>query len=54
MPEVNTKMLFICLAVCLCVFACADTSKKEAEEAPATQTLATNIEEVTLDVTGMA
>ena len=61
MRQLNARMLFVCFAALLFVFACADTSKKEAEEAaPAqtaeeapTQTAETAIEEVTLAVTGM-
>ena len=64
MRQLNVSMLFVCVAALLFVFACADTSKKEAEEAaPAqtaeettetpSQTAETAIEEVTLTVTGM-
>ena len=52
MRQLNVRMLFVCFAALLFVFACADTAKKEAEEAPA-QTAETSIEEVTLAVTGM-
>ena len=52
MRQLNARMLFVCFAALLFVFACADTAKKEAEEAPA-QTAAPAIEEVTLAVTGM-
>ena len=61
MRQLNASILFVCFAVLLFVFACADTSKKPAEtpsqtaeettEAP--QTAAASIEEVTLNVTGM-
>ena len=60
MRQLNVRMLFVCFAALLFVVACADTAKKEAEEAaPAqeeaapTQTAETAIEEVTLAVTGM-
>lgn len=53
MQHIQTKMLFLCLVALLFVTACADTSKKEAAETP-TQTVAANVEEVTLTVTGMA
>ena len=60
MRQLNVSMLFVCFAALLFVIACADTTKKEAEEAaPAqeeaapTQTAETAIEEVTLAVTGM-
>ena len=52
MRQLNVRMLFVCFAALLFVVACADTAKKEAEEAPA-QTAAPAIEEVTLAVTGM-
>lgn len=53
MRQLNARMLFVCFAALLFVFACADnTSKEAAEEAPA-QTAETAIEEVTLAVTGM-
>jgi len=52
MRQLNVSMLFVCFAALLFVVACADTAKKEAEEAP-TQTAAPAIEEVTLAVTGM-
>ena len=51
MRQLNVSMLFVCLAVLLFVFACADPSKKEAETSA--QTAEANIEEVTLTVTGM-
>ena len=60
MRQLNVRMLFVCFAALLFVVACADTSKKEAEEAPAqveeaapAQTAETTVEEVTLAVTGM-
>ena len=64
MRQLNVSMLFVCFAALLFVFACADTAKKEAEEAaPAqtaeettetpSQTVEASIEEVTLAVTGM-
>ncbi len=62
MRQLNASMLFVCFAALLFVFACADTSKKEAEEAaPAqtveeaapAQTVEATVEEVTLAVTGM-
>ncbi|MCE2416312.1 hypothetical protein J4G07_20195 [Candidatus Poribacteria bacterium] len=49
MRQLNVRMLFVCFAALLFVVACADTAKKEAEEAPA-QTAAPAIEEVTLAV----
>ena len=53
MRQLNVKMLFVCFAALLFVFACADTAKKEAEEAAPAQTAETTVEEVTLAVTGM-
>lgn len=64
MRQLNVSMLFVCFAALLFVVACADTAKKEAEEAAPTQTteettetpsqtVAASIEEVTLTVTGM-
>ena len=63
MRQLNVRMLFVCFAALLFVFACADTSKKPADtpsqtaeettEAPSQQTAAASIEEVTLNVTGM-
>ena len=55
MRQLNVRMLFVCFAALLFVVACADTSKKEAEEAaPApVQTAEVAVEEVTLTVTGM-
>jgi hypothetical protein len=59
MRQLNVRMLFVCFAALLFVVcadtACADTSKKEAEEAaPApVQTAEAAVEEVTLTVTGM-
>ena len=59
MRQLNARMLFVCFAALLFVVACADTSKKEAEEAaPAAapapvQTAEVAVEEVTLTVTGM-
>ena len=62
MRQLNVRMLFVCFAALLFVFACADTSKKEAEkaapaqtveEAAPTQTAEATVEEVTLTVTGM-
>lgn len=61
MRQLNVRMLFVCFAALLFVVACADTAKKEAEEAaPAqtaeetpTQTAEATVEEVTLTVTGM-
>ena len=60
MLQLNARTLFVCFAALLFIVACADTAKKEAEEAttqtveeaPA-QTAETSIEEVTLAVTGM-
>ena len=62
MRQLNVSMLFVGFAALLFVFSCADTSKKPAEtpsqtaeettETP-TQTAAANIEEITLNVTGM-
>ena len=51
MRRLNVSMLFVCLVGLLFVFACADSSKKSAETS--SQTAAANIEEVTLNVTGM-
>ena len=51
MRQLNVSMLFVCFAALLFVFACADSSKKEAETS--TQTAEASIEEVTLTVTGM-
>ena len=57
MRQLNVRMLFVCFAALLFVIACADTSKKEAEEAAPTstpvQTVEAAVEEVTLTVTGM-
>ena len=56
MRQLNVSTLFVCFAALLFVFACADSSKKQAEEtteAPSQQMAAANIEEVTLNVTGM-
>ena len=64
MRQLNVSMLFVCFAALLFVVACADTAKKEAEEAAPTQTAEettetpsqmaeASIEEVTLAVTGM-
>ena len=68
MRRLNVSMLFVCFAALLFVFACADSSKKQAdtpsetvEKTPAaeettetsTQTAEASIEEVTLNVTGM-
>jgi hypothetical protein len=53
MRQLNARMLFVCFAALLFVFACADTSKKEAEEAAPAQTAEATVEEVTLTVTGM-
>ena len=62
MRQLNVRMLFVCFAALLFVVACADTTKKEAEEAaPAqtaeeaapVQTAEATVEEVTLAVTGM-
>lgn len=64
MRQLNMSMLFVCFAALLFVVACADTAKKEAEEAAPTQTAEettetpsqtaeASIEEVTLTVTGM-
>jgi hypothetical protein len=39
MRQLNARMLFVCFAALLFVFACADTSKKEAEEAAPAQTV---------------
>ena len=62
MRQLNVSTLFVCFAALLFVFACADSSKKQAEtpsqtaeettETP-TQTAAASIEEITLNVTGM-
>ena len=62
MRYLNARIVFVCLAALLFVFACADTSKKPAEapsqtaeettETPS-QTAEVAIEEVTLAVTGM-
>ena len=60
MLQLNVRTLFICFTALLFMVACADTAKKEAEEATTqtaeeatTQTAETAIEEVTLAVTGM-
>ena len=66
MRHLNVRMLFVCLAAFLLIIACADTSKKPAEtetqttetpeqkvETPSQTAAETNIEEVTLAVTGM-
>ena len=61
MRHLNVRTIFICFAALLFVFACADTSKKQAEttEAPSqtaetpSQTAEAAVEEVTLTVTGM-
>ena len=62
MRQLNVRMLLVCFAALLFVVACADTAKKEAEEAaPAQtaeetapmQTAEATVEEVTLAVTGM-
>ena len=62
MRQLNVGMLFVCFAALLFVFACADSSKKPAETPSqtagettetATQTAEANIQEVTLNVTGM-
>lgn len=53
MRQLNVSMLFVCFAALLFMVACADTAKKEAEEAAPAQTAAPAIEEVTLAVTGM-
>ena len=61
MRQLNVSMLFVCFAALLLIVACADTSKKPAEtpsqtaeEATETPTqTAANIEEITLNVTGM-
>ena len=53
MRQLNVSLLFVCLAALLFVFACADTAKKEAEEAAPAQTAEATVEEVTLTVTGM-
>ena len=58
MRHLNVRVVFVCLAALLFVFACADTQKKTTEapsqtaETP-TQTTEVAIEEVTLAVTGM-
>ncbi len=61
MRQLNVGMIFVCFAVLIFVVACADTEKKSAETPSQTaeetketpQTAAANIEEVTLNVTGM-
>ena len=53
MRQLNARMLFVCFAALLFVVACADTAKKEAEEAAPAQTAEATVEEVTLAVTGM-
>lgn len=59
MRQLNTGMIFVCFAVLLFVVACADTQQKKAAETAEettetpTQMVAANIEEVTLNVTGM-
>ena len=53
MRQLNASLLFVCLAALLFVVACADTAKKEAEEAAPVETAEATVEEVTLTVTGM-
>ena len=59
MRQLNTRMIFVCFAALLFVVACADTQQKKAAETAEettetpTQMVAANIEEVTLNVTGM-
>ena len=66
MRHLNVRTLFICLAALLFVIACADNQQKPAEtetqttetpeqtvETPSETAAETNIEEVTLAVTGM-
>ena len=44
MRQLNVRMLFVCFAALLFMVACADTSKKEAEEAAPEQTAETTLE----------
>ena len=66
MHHLNVRTLFVCLAALLFIIACADNQQKPAEtetqttetpqqtvETPSQTAAETNIEEVTLAVTGM-